>query len=457
MLISRITGLILLLSLSSCHFIIDFEEWSYDECGNSIDDEGEECDHGGDPTAKYDCTVVDYHGGGTLRCNEDCQWDISECVGGEFCGNGTIDVHEECDGEELIETTCEMLGLSGGEMTCTKFCRFDPSGCDGVQQCGNGFIDELEECDGNIFGGVTCESLGYPEGELGCDENCRFFLDNCVLECPLPGADGTICINGNIKYFIDPNDPTKFLNSEIKNPSLLNSMELYVYDPLDYAASGSQSAPLGIGTISPSGAFMVTDITVPSMGYVALIIRDKGWTEDLTPVNWLVTGMSYRASSGFNLENKTAFAVTAGQLDEWHAELPDGFINGACPQEDIYGCGTWIGIYRDPSPTTFTPIDGVTPYYKTSFTIPSDSIAFLNKTDSGEYTQLTTGTDQNSTSETGTVFYFGAQLTTYYGLCDFDDGSSCNMWQMEFPQNNQSGSAAGSIFIQYVDGSRLNK
>lgn len=49
-------------------------------------------------------------------------------VGG--CGNGTLDMNEQCDGMNLNGFTCESLGNSGGTLLCDAVtCTFDTSLC----------------------------------------------------------------------------------------------------------------------------------------------------------------------------------------------------------------------------------------------------------------------------------------------------------------------------------------
>ncbi len=63
-------------------------------------------------------------------CNTPCS---DECIGGvcevDGCGDGDIDVGEQCDGNSLQGFTCSSLGLGGGTLTCDPFCAFDTSGC----------------------------------------------------------------------------------------------------------------------------------------------------------------------------------------------------------------------------------------------------------------------------------------------------------------------------------------
>ncbi len=47
-----------------------------------------------------------------------------------FCGNGTLDPGEQCDGTNLNGATCESRGFSnGGTLACAAGCTFDTSGC----------------------------------------------------------------------------------------------------------------------------------------------------------------------------------------------------------------------------------------------------------------------------------------------------------------------------------------
>lgn len=47
----------------------------------------------------------------------------------DTCGDGAVDVGEECDGADLDKTTCEDLMLQSGVLACSPNCTFDDSGC----------------------------------------------------------------------------------------------------------------------------------------------------------------------------------------------------------------------------------------------------------------------------------------------------------------------------------------
>ncbi len=60
---------------------------------------------------------------------------IDECEAGMACpgqpGPQCVPIiqHEECDGDELVERSCETMGFAGGTLRCSSSCRLDWSGC----------------------------------------------------------------------------------------------------------------------------------------------------------------------------------------------------------------------------------------------------------------------------------------------------------------------------------------
>lgn len=69
-------------------------------------------------------------GGGVLSCTPNCLFDTSQCGG--LCGNGTVNIGEQCDMEDLQGFTCLTLGLGDGELACTPgTCTFDTTDCTG--------------------------------------------------------------------------------------------------------------------------------------------------------------------------------------------------------------------------------------------------------------------------------------------------------------------------------------
>jgi hypothetical protein len=49
--------------------------------------------------------------------------------GAGFCGNGTIDPGEQCDGSNLKGASCLTLGFATGTLACAPGCTYDISGC----------------------------------------------------------------------------------------------------------------------------------------------------------------------------------------------------------------------------------------------------------------------------------------------------------------------------------------
>ncbi len=148
-------------------------------CGDGILQAGfEECD--GSQLGGATCTSRGFYTG-QLRCGADCRFDVSGCA--SFCGDGIIDAAylEICDGLALNGATCLQHGYYGGQMACASNCRsLDFSDCQAVGRCGDGTIQTLfgEECDGTNLDGATCASFGFHGSGLSCS-NCHFDLSTC--------------------------------------------------------------------------------------------------------------------------------------------------------------------------------------------------------------------------------------------------------------------------------------
>ncbi|MBU1536652.1 hypothetical protein KKF84_15100, partial [Myxococcota bacterium] len=165
--------LILLLSVAC-----DETTTSNNSCGDGVLDVGEECD--GDNLGGQYCQVLGFYSG-NLLCNDDCTLNIQSCQAGGFCGDSVIQRDNEiCDGPALLEESCEDLGYPGGQLVCGETCRYNISGCEGADLCGNGTVDAPEECDGDeINGGLCSDFEGMVGGTLGCGIDCRYDLSLC--------------------------------------------------------------------------------------------------------------------------------------------------------------------------------------------------------------------------------------------------------------------------------------
>ncbi|MBU1238744.1 hypothetical protein KJ865_03455, partial [Myxococcota bacterium] len=147
-------------------------------CGDGVVDIGEDCD--GDDLAGESCPGLGYYGGDP-SCTEDCTLDISACEAEGRCGDGVFqEDQEECEDGDLRGQSCETLGMGSGVLGCSNTCSFDYSECSGFFNCGNGSVEGGEECDGSDLNQQTCLSLGFYGGELSCLSGCQFDLADCA-------------------------------------------------------------------------------------------------------------------------------------------------------------------------------------------------------------------------------------------------------------------------------------
>lgn len=127
---------------------------------------------------KFDIDVLSYN-------------NITKDIAPRVCGNGSLDLGEDCDGSNLNGESClSLLNADAGFLSCLNTCRFDTSACVVTKPpvtiqpfCGDGVINGSgEECDGSSFNNKTCTSLGlgYTSGILTCNSNCLFNKSACV-------------------------------------------------------------------------------------------------------------------------------------------------------------------------------------------------------------------------------------------------------------------------------------
>lgn len=59
-----------------------------------------------------------------------------DCPDAPVCGDGVIELGEDCEGTDLGGQTCASLGFAGGTLTCTSGCAFDSSDCIALPDAG---------------------------------------------------------------------------------------------------------------------------------------------------------------------------------------------------------------------------------------------------------------------------------------------------------------------------------
>jgi len=166
----------------------DVSEVGGEMCGNGTIDGAEQCD--GTELGGADC-IAQGLVGGSLACTAQCTFDVAGCVAA-VCGDSMLQPGEVCDcgmvgspctPAQLGNQTCIALpgpggtNYTGGTLVCTPQCGFDELGC---TACGDGVIAPGETCDGADLGGQTCQSQGFDAGSLSCTAQCSLNAGACV-------------------------------------------------------------------------------------------------------------------------------------------------------------------------------------------------------------------------------------------------------------------------------------
>lgn len=159
-------------------------------CGDGIRQTPyEQCDGADNPET---CGSLGYYAG-AIGCSEFCTLDTSQCAG--TCGDGVLDDGEQCDGTwaryDAIVTTfharqvCvfydfhDPMPLSLPGASCTSLCTFDMSGCGGY--CGDGSVNGSELCDGTNLDLKSCTDFGLTgNNKLRCWPSCYFDKRECT-------------------------------------------------------------------------------------------------------------------------------------------------------------------------------------------------------------------------------------------------------------------------------------
>jgi len=150
------------------------------------------------------------------------------------CGNGMLELTEECDQDRFWGQTCEGYGFQGGFLSCSAFCTVDIATCHGyLPTCGNGLVENLEQCDSTELSGIKCESWGFDGGTLSCTAACTFDTSGCTGTCASSCIlNARRCVNDWIEVCVAQAGACNAWNPE-----------------MDCASLGQSCVPLTFGTV----------------------------------------------------------------------------------------------------------------------------------------------------------------------------------------------------------------
>ena len=159
-----------------------------EECGDQTANGSEECD--GNDLRNQTCESLDL-GEGELSCTSSCTLNTGNCeeILSSECGNGRLEENELCDQNDLGGASCTDFGFAGGELTCNNLCAFDVTNCSGLSWCGDGEIQAPETCDD-----------GNNQDDDGCasdciEESCGDHIQQADEECDTDGLIFQVCEN----------------------------------------------------------------------------------------------------------------------------------------------------------------------------------------------------------------------------------------------------------------------
>jgi alpha-tubulin suppressor-like RCC1 family protein len=165
---------LLIIAIGGC----DEDPVPVETCGDGVLDIMEECD--GTNYGGTTCQTMGFHPG-TIFCDDNCKVIASSCGG--KCGDNLLNGDEECDGDFLDDASCTTLGYYGGTLTCGVNCKFEKLECVAQGRCGDNVVQSgHEDCDGQeMADDATCENEGYGGGgNLSCTIGCLFDYSGCI-------------------------------------------------------------------------------------------------------------------------------------------------------------------------------------------------------------------------------------------------------------------------------------
>ncbi len=163
-------------------------------CGDNLINNfpNEECD--GINIGQVTCKDFGFDSG-NVSCmppgsQSECSFNTAKCFKNTgVCGDNIISPGEECEPEVLFKAVCtDFADYAGGLLTCNpQTCKFDTSKCEKIQAgyCGNGVINIGEQCDGTNIQKSCIDINEFTGGELSCypagsQNGCSYDTRNCV-------------------------------------------------------------------------------------------------------------------------------------------------------------------------------------------------------------------------------------------------------------------------------------
>jgi hypothetical protein len=148
-----------------------------------------------------------------------------------YCGNGVIDIGEDCDGTNLGGKTCLDVGFTAGTLKCTSACKFDTASC---SYCNNNAICEplLKETAQNCLGDCTVTpsntAVFVSPGKVSFNTGGIVTLDLGAANIPnLFGFQFDISYNPNLLEFYGLQEGTFLSNNGQYTTYCIN----YTYTP----------------------------------------------------------------------------------------------------------------------------------------------------------------------------------------------------------------------------------
>jgi cysteine-rich repeat protein len=286
-------------------------------CGNATLDPAEQCD--GDNLGGNDCTSIPGgYSGGTLQCSASCLFDTTACIL-PSCGDGQIDVNEECDD-----------GNSSNTDGCLNNCQ--PAACgdgyhwQGEEQCDDGNTSNQDACK-NDCTTAFCGDGYLHSGEEQCDDGNTSNTDECVGDCVTAA-----CGDGFLQSGVEECDDSNVLNGDGCSAQCETEVLPVLY-AIDTVAGGwSETELTYAGDPHAPSTAIVAAANVETRGEAYVFTESTYHLISLPTQNWIEHGALNTRFAGV-----TGINLTSGYGVSWENE----------PQSSIALLeGEWVNIYH---------------------------------------------------------------------------------------------------------------